>query len=393
MTAAPRPPLLRRVPPGVWVGAFWASLILVRRTQRPDEFSQLVDLQGNIEDAPLLITAVVTTLVALLLVRAPLAALAVALAGTLIALRTPVVEAPVVQFLIANGVVGYIAATRSRRMSAIALLAPVALVAGYTLARLLDYPDAALWQLVVAFLTVIAWLVGNTIHQARAHAEALRSRATQEAVVAERLRIARELHDMVAHSIGIIAIQAGMGSRVMDTQPAETRKALDAIEATSRETLAGLRRVLGGLRQADPEPTAPDPAPGLADLEPLVARTRDAGVRVEVRRHGTGRPLPAEIDLSAYRIIQEAVTNVVRHSGARDCSVTVGYAEDALSIEVVDLGGGGTEGAPGAGYGLVGMRERVGMLRGEFSAGPRPEGGFRVAARLPLTPLTVEAGR
>jgi signal transduction histidine kinase len=211
---------------------------------------------------------------------------------------------------------------------------------------------------------------------------------TEQAVTAERLRIARELHDMIAHSIGIIAIQAGVGSRVIETQPAEALAALRAIEATSRETLSGLRRTLVALRQADlvaasvQAPLAP--APGLADVGRLAAATTDAGVRVDVRWGGKRRPLPVDIDLSAYRIVQEAVTNVVRHAGTRRCRVAIDYGEVELSVEVIDDGRGMPSSPVDAGFGITGMRERVSLLHGHFSAGPRPEGGFRVAARLPL---------
>ena len=170
----------------------------------------------------------------------------------------------------------------------------------------------------VALVMIIAWLIGNSIRQAQAGAELLRAQTAAETVMAERLRIARELHDMVAHSIGIIAIQAGAGRRVFDARPDEARDALAAIEATSRETLSGLRRVVTGLRRAEPEPApghAPlGPAPGLADIERLAAMTLDAGVQVEVDWRGRRQLLPADIDLSAFRIIQEAVTNVVRHA-------------------------------------------------------------------------------
>ncbi|MFJ3974232.1 sensor histidine kinase [Streptomyces sp. NPDC090021] len=389
MIATPHPPLLKRVPPGVWVAAFWSTLILVRTVQRPDELQHLLHYNGNIEDAPLLVTAVVTTLGALLLFRAPLAAVAIALAGAVFSLGMPVRATPVVLFLLADAAVGYTAATRSRRVSVLAAVLPVGVLAAYTVWRLgrgyffnLSVPAA------LASTVVIAWLIGNTIHQNRAYADTVRAQATQQAVTAERLRIARELHDMVAHNIGIIAIQAGVGSLVMDTQPAETRNALDAIEATSRETLAGLRRMLGALRRSDPESAPLDPPPGLAAIGQLVGKTAAAGVRVDVRWRGERRDLPSDVDLAAFRIVQEAVTNVVRHSGTRDCSVTVDYRPDELAVDIVDLGSGGT--VAESGYGIVGMRERVSLLHGEFSAGPRPEGGFRVAARLPVP---VEAGR
>ena len=238
----------------------------------------------------------------------------------------------------------------------------------------------------VPLLTIIAWLIGNSIRQTHARAELVRAQAAAQAGMAERLRIARELHDMVAHSIGIIAIQAGSGRRVFDARPDEARDALATIEATSRETLSGLRRMVTGLRRADPEPgpgQAPlDPAPGLAGIERLAAMTLDAGVQVDVDWHGSREPLPADIDLSAFRIIQEAVTNVVRHAGTSQCQVCIGQQDGQLSIEVTDSGRGGS--AAGTGYGITGMRERATLLGGDFSAGPRPGGGFRVTARLPL---------
>jgi len=238
----------------------------------------------------------------------------------------------------------------------------------------------------VAVVTIIAWLIGHSIRQAQAQAELRRAQAAAQAELAQRLGIARELHDIVAHSIGIIAIQAGAGRRVFDTSPAEARDALAAIEATSRETLAGLRRMMTGLRRAEPGPgpgQAPlGPAPGLADIERLAAMTLEAGVKVEVHWHGGGEPLPADIDLSAFRIIQEAVTNVVRHAGTSQCRVLIDQQDGQLSIEVTDSGRGG--GVAGTGYGITGMRERAALLGGDFSAGPRPGGGFRVAVRLPV---------
>jgi signal transduction histidine kinase len=169
-----------------------------------------------------------------------------------------------------------------------------------------------------------------------------------------------------------------MGNRVIDTRPAQARDALRAIEDTSRDTLAGLRRMLGALRRSDHEPVAPL---GMADLDGLVARSFDAGVRVAVEWRGERRPLPPDIDLSAYRIIQESVTNVTRHAGTDQCEVIVDQRDGELSIEVTDNGRGGS---PGPGYGIRGMRERVGLLDGEFTAGPRADGGFRVAARIPV---------
>ncbi|MFE5329582.1 sensor histidine kinase [Embleya sp. NPDC056575] len=247
-------------------------------------------------------------------------------------------------------------------------------------------------QLAAGLATVlIGWLIGDSFGRRRDHIEALRGQTAARAVLAERLRIARELHDMVAHSIGVIAIQAGAASLVLDTQLAGARTALDAIEATSRQTLAELRRMLVSLRRVDGDDEAGAdgarlaPAVGLEGVDRLVATTAAAGVRVDVAWHGQRRPLPPEIDLAAFRIIQESVTNAVRHSGTRRCRVSVEYLADEVSIEVVDDGDGppplGVSG--GTGLGIAGMRERVALVGGRFGAGARPEGGFRVAARLP----------
>jgi signal transduction histidine kinase len=343
-----------------------------------------------------LIMGSILLLSALILRRWPVAAVVLTMIGALgVALDTGARQ-PVVLILIAATAaveVCYIAGTRPPRSSiTAAALVPAAFVAVW-LAPFGEsgYPhETAL--VAVVLMTVIAWLIGNSIRQAHQHTAALRERSAADAVTAERLRIARELHDMVAHSIGIIAIQAGAGSRVIDAQPGQAKDALVAIETTSRETLAGLRRMLTGLRRAEPEaapgPGPRDPAPGLADIDRLAATSLDAGVLVEVRRPAGAAPLPADIDLAAYRIIQEAITNVVRHAGASQCLVTIDQGAQELTIEVTDDGRGGVAG--GTGFGLVGMRERAGLLGGEFAAGPRPGGGFRVAARLPVP---VPAGR
>ena len=323
---------------------------------------------------------------ALLLRRRPLTALAVMLGGAVATMALkPIMPASALQIPIA-GVVGieicYIAATRTLRVSATGL----AMVGADLLIPVPGGLNLGPFRGGVALVTIIAWLIGHSIRQAQAQAELRRAQAAAQTVMAERLRIARELHDIVAHSIGIIAIQAGAGHRVFDARPAEARDALAAIEATSRETLSGLRRMVTGLRRAEPGPgpgQAPlGPAPGLAGIERLAAMTLDAGVQVDVDWRGSREPLPADIDLSAFRIIQEAVTNVVRHAGTSQCHVSIGQQDGYLSIEVTDSGRGGS--VAGTGYGITGMRERAALLGGDFSAGPRPGGGFRVAARLPV---------
>jgi signal transduction histidine kinase len=217
-----------------------------------------------------------------------------------------------------------------------------------------------------------------------AELEAAREELARRAVTEERLRIARELHDVVAHSMSIIAVQSGVGVHVLDSQPEEARKALAAVEATSRQALVEMRRLLGVLR-ADTEPRGSlTPAPGLADVEALAAEVARAGVRVEVRVEGTPAELPAGLELSAYRIVQEALTNVVRHAGPATARVAVRHAPDRVAVEVVDDGRGGDPGGGRGGHGIAGMRERAALYGGTLEAGPRPGGGFRVAATLPV---------
>jgi signal transduction histidine kinase len=333
----------------------------------------------------------------LLLRRWPLAALAVTLGGSVASMVLQ--PRPSYMLVVLACVVGleicYIAATRTRRVSvtgaamAVAgLLIPLLAVPSLGSLRGGGVGSSAIHVATIAvpLFIIIAWLIGHSIRQAQARAELVRTQAAAQATMAERLRIARELHDLVAHSTGIIAIQAGSGRRVFDARPDQARDALAAIEDISRETLAGLRRVVTGLRRADPEPgdgqASLGAAPGLADIDRLADRARDAGVQVEVDWHGSRETLPADIDLSAFRIIQEAVTNVVRHAHTGQCQVSIDQQDGQLSIEVIDGGRGGS--MAGTGYGITGMRERAALLGGDFSAGPRPDGGFRVAARLPL---------
>jgi signal transduction histidine kinase len=233
------------------------------------------------------------------------------------------------------------------------------------------------WLAFAVLPTVVAGLVGFLIRQAGDYARRLSEQAAEQAVVAERLRISRELHDHVAHSVGVIALQAGAAARVMDTRPEQAREAMRAIEMVSRDTLSGLRRMLGGLREAPLQPP-----PGLADVDELVGAAQAAGMTVDVTWTGDRRVLAADVELSAYRIIQESLTNVLRHAGAGTCRVSVDYGPAELAIEVVDDGRGGDP--AGGGFGLVGLRERVALVNGTITAGSRHGGGFAVAARLPV---------
>jgi len=247
-------------------------------------------------------------------------------------------------------------------------------------------------------IIAVAWMLGHFVGDRQVYAAQLEERTAEleqareelarRAVVEERLRLARELHDVVAHAMSVIAVQSGVGAHVAASRPQEVGKALAAIEATSRAALEELRRLLGVLRQ-DSEPQASlTPVPGLADLDSLLAEVAKVGLAVRLRVEGTPSPLPPGVDLSAYRIVQEALTNVVKHAGPARAQVTIGYRDQEVMVEVIDDGRGAVtpagDGRAGTGHGLIGMRERVAVFGGDLEVGPRPGGGFRVAARLPL---------
>ena len=366
--------------------------------------------------------------------REPVVALVIILAACawVLVLRGELTRSPILPLAL---VLYLVAATRSRRAALAALAASLALLTAQGV--ILSLTGRGAGNAVGAGLTlIICWMVGYSVGQRRSYANRLQQQAMDNAITAERLRIARELHDVVAHSMTVVAVQAGFGEYVFDRQPGEARSALAAIQTVTSEALADMQRMLGALRQAGggmtgdavagpaagaagPPSRAPAtaplaPAPGLADLDRLVAGTAGAGVRVEVRRTGPARAIPAGIDLSAFRIIQEALTNVVKHSGADRCLVRIAYGAGQLCVEITDpgqrpvpapaagaralamagapagapAGPGGTGAragiAPGAGHGIAGMRERVSLCGGEFAAGPLPGPGFRVSARFPL---------
>ncbi|MDG4821365.1 sensor histidine kinase [Asanoa sp. WMMD1127] len=340
----------------------------------------VVSLNDPLTGPAIALPVVVLGLPAILLPRWPLVGFVLLLFGVVgLAPLGPTGLVGGLQAVVLDVAVAYLAATRSRLAAGGA--AVTALVAQVAAAALYLDGGADYVNVVIALLlgVVVAWLAGTAVRQRRDYNSALLSRAAAEAVTKERLQIARDLHDQVAHSIGVIAIQAGVGRRVIETQPEEARKALDTIETASRETLAGLRRTLVALRRSDDAPAA---TPGLAELGQLVTATEAAGVRAEVRISGEQRALPADIDVAAYRIIQEALTNVVRHAQTTNCTIIIEYALDVLTIVVSDAGRGGTD--AGTGYGLPGMRERAALLGGELTAGPRAEGGFEVRAVLPI---------
>jgi signal transduction histidine kinase len=243
-----------------------------------------------------------------------------------------------------------------------------------------------------ALVQLTVWLVGDGIRRYRAYAATLEERSVQEALTDQRLRIARELHDVVAHAMSVVAVQAGVGSHVVATQPDEAAKSLKAIESTARAALAETRYLLGVLRTADNEPPSFLPSPGIGNVSTLIDQVAGAGLPVALRVEGAPRPLSPSLELSAYRIVQESLTNIVRHARQpTGAAVVIRYDDKGgLMVEVTDDGhgpvGNGSRAEPasanGSGHGLTGMRERVSLFGGDFHAGPRPEGGFRVVASL-----------
>ncbi|MEV0089939.1 sensor histidine kinase [Streptomyces sp. NPDC050738] len=251
---------------------------------------------------------------------------------------------------------------------------------------------------------VLAWVLGDSMRTRRAYFAQLEDRAarlerereaqSKVAVAAERARIARELHDVVAHNVSVMVVQADGAAYVLDASPDQAKQALETISSTGRQALAEMRRLLGVLRTGEHQEAGEYvPQPDVQQIEDLVEQVRTAGLTVDFRIEGTPRALPSGVELTAYRIVQEALTNTRKHGGPdAGASVRLVYFDDGLGLLVEDDGRGAAHelyedgGADGAGHGLIGMRERIGMVGGTLDAGPRPGGGFRISALLPLKP-------
>ena len=258
-----------------------------------------------------------------------------------------------------------------------------------------------IWLLVAALAGLAAALAVGLMKARRAHTRALEERgwllereresAARTAVDAERARIAQDLHDIVSHNVSVMVIQAGAARQVLASEPNEAEEALLAVEAAGRDTMTELRHLLGLLA---PSSTGEDderlsPQPSLSRLSPLIDRIAFAGLPVEVRISGEPRPLPAGVDVTAYRIIQEALTNALKHGDGVKAEVTVRYADHALRVEILNTGpsvlsGGRPPGPEGEGRGLLGLRQRVAVYGGDLDARRRLGGGFRVRAKIPL---------
>ena len=282
--------------------------------------------------------------------------------------------------LVAFAVAGMVADLRSA-------LAGAAI--GYAAASVIIFverpPVSGTWALLT--FGAVSWAIGRALLERAQRAASLEERAEQlareqeVALAGERARIARELHDVVAHSVSVMTVQAGAARLLLDEDPARAREPLLAVEETGRQALAEMRRLLGILR-AEERPAALAPQPGVADVDALVEQVRAAGLPVDVVVDGEPKPLPPGVDLAAYRVVQEALTNALKHAGAARAEVSIRYGESALEVAVTNDGHVRRNG-PG-GHGLVGMRERVALYGGELEAGPRREGGYAVRAKLPV---------
>jgi signal transduction histidine kinase len=282
--------------------------------------------------------------------------------------------------LVAFGVAGTVAEFRSA-------LAGAAI--GYAAASVIILverpPVSGTWALLT--FGAVSWAIGRTLVERAQRTANLEERADrlareqETAVAGERARIARELHDVVAHSVSVMTVQAGAARLLLEEDPGRAREPLVSVEETGREALAEMRRLLGILR-ADEQPAALAPQPGVADISALVEQLRAAGLPVDLVIGGDPRALPPGIDLAAYRVVQEALTNALKHAGAARAEVSIRYRPAALEVSVVNDGHLATNG--GGGHGLLGMRERVTLYGGELQAGPRPGGGYAVRATLPF---------
>ena len=292
-----------------------------------------------------------------------------------------------------------LAARRPRRESLWGLSACLAGIAVAVIRWPLSHgTESAQHMLVVALVlgvpTASAWVLGDSMAYRRAHnawleerarrAEAERDTRARIAVAAERARIAREMHDVIAHHVSVIVVQADGAGYAFDRDPARARQAIDAISRTGRQALAETRRLLGVLRDGE-ETAGLAPQPGLAQVSELLAEARLAGLPVSLTVEGTPRPLDGGRELAAYRIVQEALTNSRKHGGlGADAAVLLRYADDGLLVRVTDTGRA-PAGADGTGHGITGMRERVQLYGGTLRTGPRPDGGYEVTATLPAS--------
>ncbi|MGW0949589.1 sensor histidine kinase [Streptomyces sp. NPDC002623] len=337
--------------------------------------------------------------------RAPLIAMAATTAGGALVpplglLLSPLTVAPAVITAYSYSLT---ARTERRAAGAVSLTSATLLVASIPLSGDLSWQDASRMGVVAAF-PLMAGVLGRSTQNRRAYLAAVEERAlraeksrdseARRRVAEERVRIARELHDLVAHQITLANAQATVAAHLFDVRPEQTRKSLKELVETTGHALDELRATVGLLRQSGDAAAPAEPAPGLSRLPTLLESFSRAGLEVSVHQEGAARPLSPGVDLTAYRIVQEALTNVTKHAGTGSARVRLAWNRDRVTITVADDGGGGARTARAAstaadrppGYGLIGMRERATAVGGQLSAGRRPEGGFLVSTQLPLPP-------
>ncbi|MFF9274792.1 sensor histidine kinase [Streptomyces griseosporeus] len=391
---------LRRHP--MWVDGFWAVFLFGISLM-----AEVTGQEARGTDSPALVLPVMLLLCAMIALRRrmpeKMLLLAVGLGAAQVALD---VQTRIADFALLV-IVYTVAATGERWASRLALATGLS-AATVAQLRWPNHETGALGNVaIVVFQTVpfaLAWVLGDSIRTRRAYYAQLEERATRlekereaqakVAVAAERARIARELHDVVAHNVSVMVVQADGAAYVLDAAPDQAKKALETISSTGRQALAEMRRLLGVLRTGEHQEAGEYvPQPDVQQIEDLVEQCRGSGLPVDFKVEGTPRPLPSGVELTAYRIVQEALTNTRKHGGPNaGASVRLVYFDDGLGLLVEDDGKGAPHelyeegGFDGQGHGLIGMRERVGMVGGTLDAGPRPGGGFRISALLPLKP-------
>ncbi|MFJ7075787.1 sensor histidine kinase [Streptomyces sp. NPDC098781] len=395
---------IRRHP--TWVDSFWAVLVLgisVVGVAVREEAGQ--DLPGTDSEAAMLSVILLLSLVIALRRRMPEKMLLLAIAVGVLQLALDV-STTLANF--AFLVITYTVAVSGARWASWLALGVGLGAAPLAQLRWPEEDSSVLGNIaLMIFMTVpfaLAWVLGDSIRTRRAYYEQLEERATRlekereaqskVAVAAERARIARELHDVVAHNVSVMVVQADGAAYVLDAAPDQAKKALETISSTGRQALAEMRRLLGVLRTGEHQETGEYvPQPDVEQIDELIQQCRTSGLPVDFKVEGTPRPLPSGVELTAYRIVQEALTNTRKHGGPNaGASVRLVYFDDGLGLLVEDDGKGAPHelyedgGADGSGHGLIGMRERVGMVGGTLDAGPRPGGGFRISALLPLKP-------
>lgn len=389
---------LRRHPTGV--DSFWALLLLM--------FSALSVAEGSSKGptAAKIVTAFAMCTVIALRRRAPekmlLLAAAVGVGQVVTGASADVADFAmlVIVYTVASG------GTRwASRFALIAGLLAPAIAALRWPEPHESVPGEVIGTVFVTVPFLLAWVLGDSMRTRRAYWAQLEERAerlekereqqSRMAVTAERARIARELHDVVAHNVSVMVVQADGAAYVLDSSPEQAKQALETISGTGRQALTEMRRLLGVLRTEEGSGEGGEyvPQPDVEQIGELVEQVRGAGLPVEFKVEGAPRPLPSGVELTAYRIVQEALTNTRKHGGPDvEASVQLTYFDDGLGLLVEDDGRGAQHelyesgGADGMGHGLIGMRERVGMVGGTLDAGPRPGGGFRISVLLPTKP-------